>query len=128
AARGRRLPPGGDDDMSDAAITLGRARDASPTLVMRIHERGPGAARLALPRGGAGAASPTLVMGIDEVGSRAASIVQNVETVIAGKRDAITASLTVLLGEGPLLIEDVPGVGKTMLGKALARSVDCTVS
>nr|WP_082589813.1 MoxR family ATPase [Agromyces sp. Soil535] len=67
-------------------------------------------------------------MGIDEVGSRAASIVQNVETVIAGKREAITASLTVLLAEGHLLIEDVPGVGKTMLAKALARSVDSTVS
>ena len=69
-----------------------------------------------------------LVMGIDEVGSLAATIVQNVETVIAGKREAITAALTVLLAEGHLLIEDVPGVGKTMLAKALARSVDCTVS
>ena len=55
-------------------------------------------------------------------------IVQNVETVIAGKREAVTAALTVLLAEGHLLIEDVPGVGKTMLAKALARSVDCTVS
>lgn len=82
----------------------------------------------AVTLGGAGDAAPTLVMGIDEVGSLAAGIVQNVETVIAGKRDAITASLTVLLAEGHLLIEDVPGVGKTMLAKALARSVDCTVS
>ena len=56
------------------------------------------------------------------------AIVQNVETVIAGKREAVTAALTVLLAEGHLLIEDVPGVGKTMLAKALARSVDCTVS
>jgi MoxR-like ATPase len=82
----------------------------------------------AITLGGAGDAAPTLVMGIDEVGSLAAGIVQNVETVIAGKREAITASLTVLLAEGHLLIEDVPGVGKTMLAKALARSVDCTVS
>ncbi|MFC9919297.1 AAA family ATPase [Agromyces binzhouensis] len=67
-------------------------------------------------------------MEIDEVGDRAAAIVRNVETVISGKRDAVTASLTVLLAEGHLLIEDVPGVGKTMLAKALARSVDCTVS
>ncbi len=76
--------------------------------------------------GVAGAAG--LAMSIDEVGSLAASIVQNVETVIAGKREAITGALTVLLAEGHLLIEDVPGVGKTMLAKALARSVDSTVS
>ncbi|WP_400999829.1 AAA family ATPase [Agromyces sp. GXQ0307] len=67
-------------------------------------------------------------MDIDEVGERAAAIVRNVETVISGKREAVTAALTVLLAEGHLLIEDVPGVGKTMLAKALARSVDCTVS
>ncbi|HEX6953718.1 MAG TPA: MoxR family ATPase [Agromyces sp.] len=67
-------------------------------------------------------------MGIDEVGAAAARIVRNVEAVISGKRDAVTAALTVLLAEGHLLIEDVPGVGKTMLAKALARSVDCTVS
>ncbi|KRC63069.1 ATPase [Agromyces sp. Root81] len=67
-------------------------------------------------------------MGIDEVGARAATIVQNVEAVIAGKREAVTSALTVLLAEGHLLIEDVPGVGKTMLAKTLARSVDATVS
>nr|WP_240666038.1 MoxR family ATPase [Agromyces sp. LHK192] len=67
-------------------------------------------------------------MSIDEVGARAARVVQNVETVISGKREAITSALTVLLAEGHLLIEDVPGVGKTMLAKALARSVDCTVN
>ncbi|UIP58918.1 hypothetical protein DSM26151_18070 [Agromyces marinus] len=70
----------------------------------------------------------TPTMGIDEVGTRSADIVRNVEAVISGKRDAVTAALTVLLAEGHLLIEDVPGVGKTMLAKALARSVDCTVS
>ena len=67
-------------------------------------------------------------MGIDKVGSLAAEIVRNVEAVIAGKREAVTAALTVLLAEGHLLIEDVPGVGKTMLAKALARSVDATVN
>jgi MoxR-like ATPase len=51
----------------------------------------------------------------------------NIEKVIEGKPDVVTASLTVLLAEGHLLIEDVPGVGKTMLSKALARSIDCTV-
>ena len=55
------------------------------------------------------------------------AIMQNVETVIDGKHEAVQIALTVLLAEGHLLIEDVPGVGKTMLAKALARSVDCTV-
>ena len=55
-------------------------------------------------------------------------IIDTVETVIDGKRDAVELALMVMLAEGHLLIEDVPGVGKTMLAKALARTVDCTVS
>ncbi|MBN3928356.1 MoxR family ATPase [Streptomyces verrucosisporus] len=52
---------------------------------------------------------------------------RSVESVIEGKPEVVRLSLTVLLAEGHLLIEDVPGVGKTMLAKALARSVDCSV-
>jgi MoxR-like ATPase len=51
----------------------------------------------------------------------------NIEQVIEGKRDVIQTAMTVLLAEGHLLIEDVPGVGKTMLAKTLARSIDGTV-
>jgi len=54
------------------------------------------------------------------------AIVDNITTVVHGKRDAIEFALLALLGEGHLLIEDVPGVGKTSLAKALASSIDCT--
>ncbi len=52
---------------------------------------------------------------------------ESIEKVIEGKPDVTRASLVVLLAEGHLLIEDVPGVGKTMLSKTLARSIDCSV-
>jgi MoxR-like ATPase len=64
----------------------------------------------------------------DEFLGAAQRIIAAIETVIDGKREAVEIALTVLLAEGHLLIEDVPGVGKTMLARALARSVDCSVS
>src|SRR5271156_289129 len=51
----------------------------------------------------------------------------SVESVIDGKANAVRLTLAVLLAEGHLLIEDVPGVGKTMLAKSLARAIDGTV-
>ena len=50
-------------------------------------------------------------------------LIDNVEKVIRGKRKAIEAAATALFAGGHLLIEDVPGVGKTMLGRSLARSI-----
>jgi MoxR-like ATPase len=50
----------------------------------------------------------------------------NVEQVVRGKHKEIRLALTTMIAEGHLLIEDVPGVGKTMLAKAIARSVDCS--
>jgi MoxR-like ATPase len=57
----------------------------------------------------------------------AGEVRESVESVIEGKPDVVKLALTVMLAQGHLLIEDVPGVGKTMLSKALARSIDCTV-
>ena len=54
-------------------------------------------------------------------------IIANIEQVIEGKTDTVRLALAVMLAEGHLLIEDVPGVGKTKLAKALARSIDCSV-
>ncbi|GAA1852779.1 MoxR family ATPase [Microbacterium koreense] len=54
-------------------------------------------------------------------------IVSSITSVIDGKPDAVRATLMCLLAEGHLLIEDVPGVGKTMLARALAASVDASV-
>jgi MoxR-like ATPase len=51
----------------------------------------------------------------------------NIKRVIEGKPDVISSAITVLLAEGHLLIEDVPGVGKTTLAKSLARSIDSSV-
>ena len=54
------------------------------------------------------------------------AIETNVEQVVRGKHDEIRLALVALVAEGHLLIEDVPGVGKTMLAKAIARSIDCS--
>jgi MoxR-like ATPase len=64
---------------------------------------------------------------LDELVDVARQVSIAVQSVISGKPDAIRLALTVLLAEGHILIEDVPGVGKTMLAKALARSIDCSV-
>jgi MoxR-like ATPase len=61
-----------------------------------------------------------------DVAAVAARIIANIEKVIIGKRNQLTLCLVAYLCEGHLLLEDVPGVAKTMLGRALARSVGCT--
>jgi MoxR-like ATPase len=68
------------------------------------------------------------LMPLAEVQQRARGILEAIGTVIDGKDGAIGTALTVLLAEGHLLIEDVPGVGKTQLARALAKAVDATVT
>jgi MoxR-like ATPase len=71
-----------------------------------------------------GPVSPTGYADLQVVTDR---IVANIERVIEGKKSSVRLALAVMLAEGHLLIEDVPGVGKTKLAKALARSIDCSV-
>ena len=69
-----------------------------------------------------GAAGPSV-----DVAAAGARIGANIGRVVQGKDDVVRLALVVLLAEGHLLIEDVPGVGKTTLAKALARSIDGSV-
>jgi MoxR-like ATPase len=64
---------------------------------------------------------------LDELVDVARQVSNAIQTVISGKPGVIRLALTVLLAEGHILIEDVPGVGKTQLAKALAKSIDCSV-
>ncbi len=82
------------------------------------------AARHAGSESAAASTDPLPVDAVREAGTR---ITGNIERVIEGKRAVITLGLAALLAEGHLLIEDVPGVGKTKFAKALARSIDCSV-
>ncbi|MFZ5871864.1 MAG: AAA family ATPase, partial [Actinomycetota bacterium] len=64
---------------------------------------------------------------LDDLTRTAEAVRGAMESVVEGKPEVVRTALTVLLAEGHLLVEDVPGVGKTMLAKAMARAIDCSV-
>ncbi|WP_370892380.1 AAA family ATPase [Janibacter sp. GXQ6167] len=64
---------------------------------------------------------------LDRLAEITGRLATTINTVIEGKPEVVRTAITVLLAEGHLLVEDVPGVGKTMLAKTLARSLDCTM-
>jgi len=63
---------------------------------------------------------------MEQVKTVADRITENVERVIIGKRNEVQLTVVGLLSQGHMLIEDVPGVGKTMLAKSLSRSIGCS--
>jgi len=65
-------------------------------------------------------------MSVKDVEAFSRSVIENVERVIVGKREAIELVMVALFCEGHVLIEDVPGVGKTMLARSLAISIGCS--
>src|SRR5687768_11858282 len=71
--------------------------------------------------------SPERAYSLGDVVQVMGNVRHAMESVIEGKRSSVDLALVVLLAEGHLLVEDVPGVGKTMLAKALGRSIACSV-
>ncbi len=62
----------------------------------------------------------------DEVLGRIQKLLDNIERVFYGKRDVVKLCVVGLLARGHVLIEDVPGIGKTTIAQAIARSIDCS--
>jgi MoxR-like ATPase len=62
----------------------------------------------------------------NDIKTAANAVIENIEHVIIGKSDAVRLTLIAVICQGHILIEDVPGVGKTVLTKAVARSIGCT--
>ena len=70
---------------------------------------------------------PSTTLEPSAVAEEFAAIQHNIQQVFEGDAEIVTLALVTLLAQGHLLIEDVPGVGKTLLAKAIARSISCSV-
>ena len=63
---------------------------------------------------------------VQDLAAAVQRVINNVEKVIVGKAESVAFSLIAVICNGHILIEDVPGVGKTVLTKAIARSIGCS--
>ncbi len=79
------------------------------------------------PVTGGGSSTPPTPAELATLVERSRRVATRVEEVVQGKPEVVRLALVVLLAEGHLLVEDVPGVGKTVLSKALARTLGCDV-
>ncbi len=66
------------------------------------------------------------IRGLEKATESIHSLEENITTVIFGKAKVVRLAIAALLGKGHLLIEDVPGIGKTTLARAISKSIDCT--
>jgi MoxR-like ATPase len=64
--------------------------------------------------------------GIEAAQAKAEAIANNIEQVMVGKRDKVELAIIALISQGHVLLEDIPGVGKTMLARSLAKSLGCS--
>nr|WP_299955685.1 AAA family ATPase [uncultured Modestobacter sp.] len=105
--------------MTEGTAELRSGRGATELTSAPSNGTGPHAAETA--------AHPDLDQPDLDVAAEGARLAEAIGRVVEGKPDVVRLALVVLLAEGHLLIEDVPGVGKTTLAKALARTIDGTV-